>query len=149
MLLIRKSLHIADSNSYATCRALTGQSTISVDGVDLLLNTPPGGLVEADLHVSNAPTLNADRLLLSCVGWSSRCRKQNRSHHDVELYVLRIERFKLSDGSDCCYTFLHRSPCRGPGVHDVAMHLQSTPCTGQCVHCVWEKCKDRWKRVRS
>ena len=48
------SLRHSEASRYATYSALTGQPTISVDGVDLRLHTPPGGLVEAKLHVRRA-----------------------------------------------------------------------------------------------
>jgi hypothetical protein len=82
-------------------------------------NTPPGGLVGADVNGRIA----------DCQ-WSVPLRRQQVrperfGRSDVGLCFLQ-QRFEFSDGSCCCYTLLHRSPCRGSEVHDVAMYLQST-----------------------
>ena len=103
-------------------------------------NTPPDGLVGADIDGRIAD-------------WSfplrrRQVRPERFGRSDVGLYVLQ-RRFEFSNGSCCGYTYHHRSPCRGSEVHDVAMHLQSTACTGSYVHGVGQKCTNRWKRVPS
>ena len=100
-------------------------------------NTPPGGLVGADLHGREAAWSFPSGDDTSVRSRLIQCRARR----------LPPGRFELSDGSCCNYTSLHRSPCGDPGVHDVAMHLQSTACTGSCVHSVGQWCEYRWKRV--
>ena len=87
--VVRSSLmstEVSEASRCATCIALTGQPTISVDGVDLRLHTPPGGLVEANLHVRIA-----DRSIPSCVGWSGRSK--------TKLIRCRALRPPLAEGS--------------------------------------------------
>ncbi len=111
-----------------------------VAGYALLRNTLPGGLVRR----GRSPLSQSGLVFPPASGDDTSVRSQW-----IQCLAQRPPpgRFDLSDGSCCNYTSLHHSSCWDQGVHDVAMHMQSTACTGSCVHSVGQWCEYRWMHV--